>query len=159
MLLSSAIAVFGEFMDNPQEPLKLIAMEQIERNLAILAAILKLVLESISLFCIVVGLFKSGQLAFFQTRRSRSSLLPLMNVRIVFGRWLSLALEFQLAADIVNTTIAPSIEALAKLAAIAVIRTFLNYFLNKELTEELALNQKRQQATSLVDDESHGNIF
>jgi uncharacterized membrane protein len=50
--------------------------------------------------------------------------------------WLALALEFQLAADILSTTISPSLEALGKLAIIAVIRTFLNYFLTKELETE-----------------------
>jgi uncharacterized membrane protein len=50
--------------------------------------------------------------------------------------WLALALEFQLAADILSTTVSPSLEALARLAIIAVIRTFLNYFLTKELEAE-----------------------
>lgn len=43
--------------------------------------------------------------------------------------------KFQLGADIVSTTISPSLEDLTKLAIIAVIRTFLNYFLEKELKE------------------------
>jgi len=55
---------------------------------------------------------------------------------LTFGLWLALALEFQLAADILSTTVSPSFEALGKLALIAVIRTFLNYFLNKELETE-----------------------
>jgi uncharacterized membrane protein len=54
-----------------------------------------------------------------------------------FGGWLALALEYQLAADIVGTTIAPTYEHLIKLGAIAVIRTFLNYFLNREVKEEV----------------------
>ena len=54
-------------------------------------------------------------------------------IRLCFGSWLILALEFQLAADILATTVAPSKEELIRLAIIAVIRTFLNYFLGKEL--------------------------
>lgn len=50
-----------------------------------------------------------------------------------FARWLLLGLEFMLAADIVRTAIAPSFEQLGQLAAIAVIRTFLNYFLERDL--------------------------
>ena len=50
-----------------------------------------------------------------------------------FGAWLLLGLEFELAADIVRTVIAPSWMDIGQLAAIAVIRTFLNYFLEKDL--------------------------
>jgi len=54
----------------------------------------------------------------------------------MFGGWLVVALEFQLAADIVGTMVSPTTAHLIELGAIAVIRTFLNYFLNKELKEE-----------------------
>src|SRR5215813_9927868 len=58
------------------------------------------------------------------------------NFRLVFGGWLVVALEFQLAADIVGTIVSPTAQHLIELGAIAVIRTFLNYFLGKELKEE-----------------------
>lgn len=54
-----------------------------------------------------------------------------------------MALEFQLAADIVGTIISPTTAHLIELGAIAVIRTFLNYFLNKELLEQRELNNAR----------------
>src|SRR5262245_18143984 len=50
-----------------------------------------------------------------------------------FGLSLLLALEFLLAADIVRTAIAPTWQDIAQLAAIAAIRTFLNYFLETDL--------------------------
>ncbi len=50
-----------------------------------------------------------------------------------FGSWLSLALEFQLGADIVATTASPNRDNLIQLAVVAVIRTFLNVFLEREL--------------------------
>jgi uncharacterized membrane protein len=50
-----------------------------------------------------------------------------------FGVWLLLGLEFELAADIVRTAIAPSWNDIGQLAAIAGIRTFLNYFLEKDI--------------------------
>ena len=62
--------------------------------------------------------------------------LEFNEIRLTFGMWLALALEFQLAADILSTTISPSFEALGRLALIAMIRTFLNYFLSKELENE-----------------------
>jgi uncharacterized membrane protein len=50
-----------------------------------------------------------------------------------FGVWLLLGLEFELAADIVRTAAAPSWTDIGQLGAIGVIRTFLNYFLEKDL--------------------------
>jgi uncharacterized membrane protein len=50
-----------------------------------------------------------------------------------FGVWLLLGLEFELAADIVRTAIAPAWNDVGQLAAIALIRTFLNFFLEKDL--------------------------
>jgi uncharacterized membrane protein len=69
-------------------------------------------------------------------------------VRLILGKYLALALEFQVGADILSTAIAPSWEQIGKLAAIAAIRTLLNYF----LTKELAAEQKREeQSTTLTD--------
>lgn len=56
-------------------------------------------------------------------------------VRLRLGRWLSVALELLLAADILRTAIAPNWDDIGKLAAIAGIRTLLNYFLQKEVRE------------------------
>jgi uncharacterized membrane protein len=50
-----------------------------------------------------------------------------------FGLWLLLGLEFELAADIIRSVVSPSWKDLGQLGAIAVIRTFLNYFLEKDL--------------------------
>ena len=54
-------------------------------------------------------------------------------VRLGLGRYLALGLDFQLASDILSTAVAPSFEEIGKLAAIAAIRTALNYFLEREL--------------------------
>lgn len=52
-----------------------------------------------------------------------------------YARWLVAALTFQLAADIVETSITTSWDALGRIAVIALIRTFLNYFLNRDVTD------------------------
>ena len=57
-------------------------------------------------------------------------------IRLDLGRFLALGLEFQLAADILRTAIAPTFTQLAQLAAIAAIRTALNFFLGREIREE-----------------------
>jgi uncharacterized membrane protein len=59
-------------------------------------------------------------------------------VRLTLARYLAVALEFQLAGDILSTAIAPSWDQIGKLAAIAVIRTALNFFLTKEMNTAVA---------------------
>jgi uncharacterized membrane protein len=50
-----------------------------------------------------------------------------------FGMWLLLGLEFALAADIIGSVVSPTWQDIGELGAIAVIRTFLNYFLEQDL--------------------------
>lgn len=57
-------------------------------------------------------------------------------LRLDFARYLVLALELQLAADILSTSVAPTWDRIGKLAAIAIIRTALNHFLTQELHQE-----------------------
>jgi uncharacterized membrane protein len=62
--------------------------------------------------------------------------VPPTRVRLEMGRSLALALEFLLAADILETIISPTLQQVAILGGIAIIRTGLNYFLGKEIKEE-----------------------
>jgi uncharacterized membrane protein len=50
-----------------------------------------------------------------------------------FATWLLLGLEFELAADIIVSVASPTWKDIGELGAIAVIRTFLNYFLEHDL--------------------------
>jgi uncharacterized membrane protein len=68
-------------------------------------------------------------------------------VRLTLGRFLALGLEFQLASDVLRTAVAPSFRELGQLAAVAAIRTALNYFLAKEIAEE-----RRQLAEERADE-------
>jgi len=63
-------------------------------------------------------------------------------VRLTLARYLALALEFQLGADILATAISPSWEQIGKLGAIAVIRTALNFFLMREMAMESQIPHK-----------------
>jgi len=56
-----------------------------------------------------------------------------IELRVKFGSYLTLVLELLLGADILVTAVAPSWEDIGKLAAIASIRTVLNYFLERDL--------------------------
>ena len=60
-----------------------------------------------------------------------------------YGMWLLLGLEFELAADIIGSVLSPSWQELGQLGAIAVIRTFLNYFLEKDLESADAAAEER----------------
>ena len=59
-------------------------------------------------------------------------------MRLDLGRFLVLGLEFQLA-HILRTAVSPSFTELAQLAAVAAIRTALNFFLGLEIKEEREL--------------------
>lgn len=66
-------------------------------------------------------------------QRTAEAFVP---VRLSLGRYLALGLEFQLASDVLRTAIAPSFTEIAQLAAVAAIRTALNFFLAREIKEE-----------------------
>lgn len=66
-------------------------------------------------------------------------------VRLTLGRWLAVALEFELAADILNTAVTPSWSDIEKLAAIAALRTALNYFLEREIRAETSEGQTKAE--------------
>lgn len=91
---------------------------------------LKLGIEAVSIAIILVAMLMAlGRLALQCIGRAAS------DVRMGLARGLSLALEFQLAADIVGTAISPDWSQIGKLAAVAAIRTFLNFFLQREMGE------------------------
>ncbi len=95
---------------------------------------LRLAVEAVgaSVIGIGVGLAIYQLVAHFKDEQSTN----FNRVRLTLGKYLALALEFQVGADILSTAIAPSYEQIGKLGAIVVIRTLLNYFLTKELESE-----------------------
>ncbi|WP_174298129.1 DUF1622 domain-containing protein [Sphingomonas bacterium] len=56
-------------------------------------------------------------------------------VRLRLGRWLALSLELELGADILRTAVAPTWTEIGQLGAIVVLRTALNYFLQREIDQ------------------------
>jgi uncharacterized membrane protein len=68
-----------------------------------------------------------------------------------FAGWLVLSLEFTLAADVVRTAISPTWDEIGQLAAIAGVRTLLNFFLTRDLEKAETMEQvPRPQAGSAV---------
>ena len=66
------------------------------------------------------------------------------SIWVGFGMWLLLGLQFALAADIVRSVISPTWEDLGHLAAIAIIRTFLNHFLEKDIEEARSVSGRER---------------
>ncbi|WP_230293692.1 DUF1622 domain-containing protein [Croceicoccus sp. Ery5] len=106
-------------------------MEEMLNELASFSA---LILEAIVALLVMYGaieamfnLIKGGFATFsHQTRRM---------IWMRFAQWIILALEFALGADIIRTAIAPTWDDVGKLAAIAAIRTFLSFFLERDIEE------------------------
>lgn len=109
-----------------------------------MAEALRLLLEGVSVICVAVGFLAALGESLRLLGRRQSQGPRLNRIRLRFGSWLSMALEYQLAADIVATTTVPSDENLIKLAAVALIRTFLNVFLGREVEAEQKLEDARR---------------
>ena len=104
------------------------------------------VIDALALIIIVIGTveaFVSAMRALFSSPTGHER----RDVWLRFGRWLIAGLTFQLAADIIETSITTSWQAVARLGAIALIRTFLNYFLERDLSEARA---RQHEVTSNV---------
>lgn len=108
--------------------------EGLEAAVSAAASWLKLGIEAVSVAIILAAMLLALARLLGQSIGHKTG-----DVRMGLARGLSLALEFQLAADIVGTAISPDWDQIGKLAAVAAIRTFLNFFLQRELAEEQAL--------------------
>ncbi len=96
------------------------------------AEYIALMVNVFAILAIAIGSIQ-GAIGLARLLLFRASEEKLRPVWLAFGRWLVAGLTFQLAADIVETTLAPDWEDIGKLAAIAAIRTFLNFFLDRDM--------------------------
>jgi len=104
------------------------------------AQLLELFLETIAILVVAIAVVIAIKRLFHHKTKGKGHHLQ-EQIRLEFGQTLALSLEFQLAADIVATAVSPSWEDVAKLGAIAGIRTFLNYFLQREVQELQSIAQ------------------
>jgi uncharacterized membrane protein len=109
-------------------------MVDLEYYLVNIVGWIELAANLISVLIIAAGIIVASYKV-LQTFR-KPDLKHYNQARLAFSRYLVLALEFQLAADIVRTAAKPSWTDLGILAVVAAIRTFLNFFLQKEMAEE-----------------------
>lgn len=93
---------------------------------------LRLVVESVGAVIISIGIF----IAIYKFVRALTKPTKdgYTEIRLVMASYLALALEFQVAADILSTAVSPTWTQIGKLGVIVIIRTGLNYFLSREIT-------------------------
>lgn len=92
------------------------------------------VIDSIALVIVVIGTIEAAVGTLKMVFKSHTG-EERRAVWLRYARWLVAALTFQLASDIIETSIAPSWDEVAKLAVIAVVRTLLNYFLERDVDD------------------------
>lgn len=93
-----------------------------------------LIIDTMALVMIVFGTIEAFVSGFVLLVRSRMG-HERRDVWLRYARWLVAGLTFQLAADIIETSITTNWDAVARVGAVAVIRTFLNYFLERDLED------------------------
>ena len=105
-----------------------------------------LLIEGAAVFVVAFGSLEAFVKVLLVMARPGASLGMRKAIWRRLGVWLLLALEFALAADIISSVISPSWQDIGELGAIAVIRTFLNYFLERDL-ENAETAAERAQST------------
>jgi uncharacterized membrane protein len=103
---------------------------------AVIDVLVRLIEAAGALVIFVGAVLAFVRFIIFAVRDRRTEFLT--PIRLSLARYLTLGLEFQLAGDILRTAIAPTFQEIGQLAAIAAIRTALNYFVGREIRQERA---------------------
>jgi uncharacterized membrane protein len=98
--------------------------------------VLVTIVEACGAAVIAIGAINAFLRFIYISFRPARAMGEFVQVRLTLGRYLALGLEFQLASDVLRTAVAPTFRDIGQLAAIATIRTALNYFLAKEIADE-----------------------
>ena len=127
--------------------------------LTVVAAHMILVIHAMALLVVAFGTVQ----AFVQSIRAMFDRSPATGHRfhrgyVQYARWLVAGLTFQLAADIIATAFSPSWEEIGHLAAISVIRTFVNYFLERDMAAFEEREAAAAQGRSVVVEPSQSDL-
>lgn len=98
-------------------------------------------LEAIAIVIIAVGTVEALANISRILWAPRTTGMERRGVWLDFASWLVAALTFQLAADIISTSFSPNWDEVGRLGAVAAIRTFLSYFLDREVESTRRLQQ------------------
>ena len=105
-------------------------MEELAKNITLT---ISHAVEILAAVIIGIAVIKTLQ-AYISLLKKSAVKVTKETIRVYFGSSVAVSLELLLGADVLATAVAPSWNDIGKLAAIAVIRTLLNYFLERELT-------------------------
>ena len=115
----------------------------IENTIVVLVQWLKLGVETVGATLVLLGVCVAVvQLIRPVVTRQHAEFTA---IRLILARYLALAIEFELGADILGTAISPTWDQIGKLGAIAVIRTGLNFYLSTELKQETAITARSSE--------------
>jgi uncharacterized membrane protein len=106
-------------------------MEELVR---LLAGYVAVSIELIGIVIIAIGTLEAT-VAVVRALTMRMTPADRQKAWLKYMHWLAAGLTFQLAGDIVHSAVAPTWDDIGKLAAVAAIRTFLNYFLERDIKE------------------------
>ncbi len=99
------------------------------------AATIALVIEVLMVVIIVIGTAHAVWRVGLCVARREALAAAIREIWLRYAAWILLALEFALAADLIDTVIAPSWDEIRELGAIAAIRIALGYFLGRDIAE------------------------
>lgn len=105
----------------------------LEAHFKEMASLLALGIEAVAVVVVAFGALQTFLRMFGLALDNGPDLRAAKEIWLGFAAWIVLSLEFALAADIIRTAIAPTWQDIGQLAAIATIRTALNYYLEKDI--------------------------
>ena len=100
-------------------------------TLATIISVTSLLIVTYGALIVVISFFRNE----LKRLTGNYSITNIRKLRAVFGTYLLLGLEFLIASDILKTVLEPTLNELAILGGIVVLRTVLSVFLNKEIKE------------------------
>ena len=107
----------------------------LEESFKRVASMIALGVEGGAVLVIVIGAIEALVRVLQRFVAAPNAVISRKSIWVRFAVWLLLGLEFELAADVIRSAIAPTWTDIGQLAAIAAIRTFLNYFLEHDIEE------------------------
>lgn len=124
-----------------------------EESFRIIASYIALAVEAAAVLTVTAGAVEALVHLARHLLSDRSAAWTRRRIWLRFASWILLSLEFALGADIIRTAIAPTWDDIGKLAAIAAVRTALNFFLGRDLETamqrgELAPDQGTSSSTN-----------
>jgi uncharacterized membrane protein len=137
-----------------QEMTPLILIEQgavVKEWMTFVSEYAVLIINAMALLIIVVGTIEMSVKCLRAIFAPSATGREIRDGYLHYARWLIAGLTFQLASDIIASALAPSWDDIGRLAAIAVIRTFLNYFLERDVLEARKLQHEGERNSSQVE--------